>query len=121
MSALSILRRGFIGVAAVALPAAGLVAALLLGYHFRDPEHYLAGLGLAYLAVGGMAWTGVRFAGFSTGLAMALPSLPFVLLLLIAFPVRYGDTGTGFLIAFGELALAVFVAWWAASRLARNR
>ena len=121
MSALSVIRRGVIGVGAVALPLVALGAALLSTYTYRDATLYFVLLGVAYLAVGGMARTCVRSAGFSPWLAMLLTTLPFGILLLLALPVRYGDNGTGFLIALGEFSLALLVAWLTAGRLARRR
>lgn len=119
MSALSVIRRVLIGVAAVALPFAALGAAVFC-LAFREATLYFAVLGVAYLVVGGMAWACVRGAGFSPRLAMFLTALPFGVLVLVALPVRYGDKGAGFLIALGELALALLVAWWTGSRLAKS-
>ncbi len=119
MSAPSLIRRGLIGIAAVALPFAALGAAVV-SIVFREAKFYFAVLGVAYLVVGGMAWACVRGAGFSTRLTIFLTVLPFGVLVLLALPVRYGDKGTGFLIALGEFALALIVAWGTASRLARR-
>jgi hypothetical protein len=120
MSALSVIRRGLIGIAAVALPFVALGSAVF-SIAFGDATLYFAVLGVAYLAVGGMAWTCVRGAGFSPRLAMFLTALPFGILALVSLPVRYGDNGAGLLISLGQFALALLVAWWAASRLARKR
>lgn len=120
MSVPSIIRRGVIGVAAVALPFVALAAAVV-SIALREGKIYFAVLGVAYLVVGGMAWACVRGAGFSPWLAILLTVLPFGVLVLVAVPVRYGDNGEGFLIALGEFALALLVAWLMASRLAKKR
>ena len=114
------IRRGLIGIAAVALPFVALGAAVF-SMVLREAKLYFAVLGVAYLVVGGMAWACVRHAGFSPRFAMFLTALPFGVLVLVALPVRNGDNGVGFLIALGELALALLVAWWTASRLTKRR
>jgi hypothetical protein len=88
---------------------------------FREAKLYFAVLGVAYLVVGGMAWACVRGARFSPRLTVFLTALPFGVLVLLALPVRYGDNGVGFLIALGEFAFALLVAWCTASRLAKRR
>ena len=120
MSALSVLRRGLLGIAAVVLPFAALGAAVI-SLVLRDGVLYFALLSVAYLLTGGMAWACVRKAVFSPRLAVVLTTLPFGVLALLAFPIRYGAIGTGFLLALGEFALALLVAWWAANRLARKQ
>jgi hypothetical protein len=112
MSTLSAVRGGIIGVAAVAAPA--IVTGVAEIFIIRGLWPFFGLLCVAFVFVGGLAWACVRVAHFPRGLAVFLTTLPFsVLTLMTLYSLGTGNAGP-FLFCFGQLALAVFVAWTAA-------
>ena len=116
MSALSVVRAGLIGTAAVVLPGAAYGLAGV--FSIRGAEPFFGLLGVTLALVGAMAWTCVRVARFRQGLAIVLTTLPFgaATLVVVGGMVLGGPSGAsnapaGLGIQAVILALAVGVAW----------
>ncbi len=117
MSRSSVIRSGTIGVAAVAAPSVALGITVVCIIRGLGP--YQGMLGVTFVLVGGLAWACVRVAHFPPRLAMFLTTFPFGVVVLLTLAALVTGSAAGFLIALGELALAVFIAW-TATRLARR-
>ena len=115
MSTFPVVRRGVIGVAAVAAPsvALGITTVFIIG----GLKPFLGLLGVTLVLVGGLAWVCVRVAYFPPRLAVFLTTFPFGVLVLLTLSALVRGNGGGFLLCLGQLALAVCIAW-AATRLA---
>jgi hypothetical protein len=85
MTALSLMRSGIVGAAAVAAPAA--VLFLAGGYAWSSDlgglVPYAALFAIAMAVVAAMAWACVRFAGFGPTIAVILPTMPFIALTVL--------------------------------------
>jgi hypothetical protein len=117
MSALSIIRNAAVGVAAVALPGAAYGVAVVS--ILRGVETFLGFVAVALAVAGALAWTCVRFAHFSTPLAIVLTTIPFLLTTLMTVTALFSGSPAGFLIQAVILAAAVGITW-AATRLAKR-
>ena len=121
MSLRSVICKGGIGLVAFVLPAAALVLMFISLFVYRDVTYLYIMAGLSYVVIAGMTWLCVRVAHISPRVAVFLTTLPSGLLWLVMFPVKAGDNGTAFTIGFANLGLGVLIAWWVASRPARER
>ncbi len=117
MSALTIIRAAAVGVAAVALPGAAYGVAVVS--ILRGAETFLGFVAVALAVAGALAWTCVRFAHFSTILAIVLTTIPFLVTTLLTVTALFSGSPTGFVIQALILAAAVGVTW-AATRLAKR-
>ena len=121
MNAISLLRGGAIGAAALAGPSA--ILFLASGFAWSDSlialVPYLAILCIALAFVGALAWTCVRIAHFPPRVAEVLTTFPFIVLTLATVPSLAAHLIIPLLFWGLQLALAVFVAH-AGTRLARN-
>jgi hypothetical protein len=117
MSALSVIGRVIIGIAAVAVPGTALFFALIL--ILRGVGPFVGVLCIAFACVGGPAWVCVRTAHFSPRLAVILTTLPFLFGPVVTMRSLATHNPAAFFIQFVVLALAVLFAW-AATRLARR-
>jgi hypothetical protein len=117
MSALSIIRGAVIGVAAVALP--GVAYGVAVVSILRGAETFVGFVALSLAVAGTLAWTCVRFAHFSTLLAVVLTTIPFMVTTLLTVSALFSGAPAGFLIQAVILAAAVGVTW-AATCLAKR-
>ena len=121
MSAISLVRGGAIGAAAIAAPTAILI--LASGFAWSDSlialVPYLVILCITLASVGALAWTCVRIAHFPPRVAVGLTTLPFIVLTLATVPSLAAHTILQLLFWAVQLALAVFVAH-VATRLAKQ-
>lgn len=111
------IRGGVIGVTAVAAPSVALGIAVVCIVRGLGP--YLGMLAVTFVLVGVLAWACVHVGHFQPRLAVFLTTLPFGVLVLLTLSALLTGSAAGFLIALGELAFAVFIAW-AATHLARR-
>ena len=109
MSALSVVRGGAIGIAAVVIPSIAL--GVTTAYIIAGLPPFLGLLGVTLILVGGLAWVCVRVAHFSPRLAVVLTTFPFGAILVLTLSALVKGNGGGFVICLGQLALAVSVAW----------
>jgi hypothetical protein len=128
MTALTLMRSGIVGAAAVAAPAA--VLFLAGGYAWSTDlgglVPYAALFGIALAVVAALAWACVRFAGFGPTTAVILPTIPFIaltVLTLLLTPAVAPRLGLACVIPVlfwaVQLAVAVLVARAATRRAVR--
>ncbi|HSI14507.1 MAG TPA: hypothetical protein VK961_20825 [Chthoniobacter sp.] len=115
MSALSVIRGGLIGIAAVVVPSAVLGAAAV--YSLAGAEPFIGLLCVSLAFVGGLAWVCVRFGRFSPRVAIILTTLPFTVFALMTMRTIGTDNSGAFLLWGVLLAIAVAIAY-GATRLA---
>jgi hypothetical protein len=119
MTTLSVIRGGAIGLAAVAAPTAVMFVAL--GYTWSTSlaglVPYLAVVCIALALVAWLAWTCVRIAHFPPRVAVALTTLPFIVLTIATVPFSLAArTVLPLLFWMVQLAIALFVARTATRR-----
>jgi hypothetical protein len=89
MTALTLIRSGVFGAAAVAAPAA--VLFLASGFAWSNDlgalVPYTALLGIVLAVVAALAWACVRFAGFVPSTAVILTTMPFIALTVLSLPI----------------------------------
>ena len=119
MSALSAIRGGLIGFAAVVVPAAALSAAAV--YSLAGAEPFIGLLCVSLAIVGALAWVSVRFGRFSPRVAIILTTLPFTVCALTTMRTIGTDNGGAFLLWGGLLALAVGIAYGTTRLAIRSR
>ena len=110
------IRSGTIGVAAVAAPSVALGITVVCIIRGLGP--YLGMLGVTFVLVGGLAWACVASVISRPGW-QCFSTFPFGVVVLLTLGGLVTGSAAGFLIALGELALAVFIAW-TATRLTRR-
>jgi len=117
MSALSVIRGGVIGLAAVALPAVALGVAEV--FTLRGLGPFVGLFCVTLLLVGILALACVRVAHFAPALAVFLTTVGFDALPLMTVRTIGSENPAPFLLALAQLTLGVFVAW-AGTRLAKR-
>jgi hypothetical protein len=118
MRALSVMRGGAIGLAAVAAPAAALGGGFLYIWSagFSGWAPYTAILCLTLALVAGLAWACVRIAHFPPRAAIVLTTWPFIVGSVVSVPMLAAGSPFAFLFWLVQLAVAVFIARTAARR-----